>query len=380
MKRVFIYVLISFLLTGCSTEEKKEEQQKELVQIQEKEEKEMKEYLEEALKKCEPIYGKVKKGDSDNLVLSEEIVHEMINILSKDGTAVICGNHDSDMKNFEQVEKAILQGKKGKNLETEFFEINKDGYFFFYRLFFQKKELIITSASASFNENREAEIHQIEKYSPYSWKYTEKGWLIWEKECSPNQEMDMHILYRIRPLEEKCRVAAQNYILPVSYFCNNLFLTDWNEENMDKICFLDLYDFLYEMKYKKEIDKGQYKNGVPKKEFEEVIKTFFDLSTEQIEKYARYNPVTGTYPWEPIGMWNRVQQFLPFPEVVNYIENEDGTITLLVEAVFQEEGTDCSFQHRVTIKKNGEKWYYIENKLNSDQQDKVPKYQPRSSF
>ena len=32
---------------------------------------------------------------------------------------------------------------------------------------------------------------------------------------------------------------------PVSYFCNNLFLTDWDMSCMEKIEFNDLYEFLY---------------------------------------------------------------------------------------------------------------------------------------
>lgn len=46
---------------------------------------------------------------------------------------------------------------------------------------------------------------------------------------------------------------------------------------------------------------------------------------------------------------------------MNCIENEDGSLTLTVEAVFQEEGTDCSFRHEVTIREEGDKWIYLGN-------------------
>lgn len=39
----------------------------------------------------------------------------------------------------------------------------------------------------------------------------------------------MHVFVRIRPLEDVCREMGNEYILPVSYFCNNLFLADWDE-------------------------------------------------------------------------------------------------------------------------------------------------------
>lgn len=36
-------------------------------------------------------------------------------------------------------------------------------------------------------------IVQIEKIQVYDWNYTDKGWIIWEKALSRNQEMDMHV-------------------------------------------------------------------------------------------------------------------------------------------------------------------------------------------
>ena len=143
---------------------------------------------------------------------------------------------------------------------------------------------------------------------------------------------------------------CDRYILPVSYFCNNLFLTDWDAGSMDRIEFNDLYEFLYEMKYGEKMDEEAAAGGIPKAQFEEVVLTYFDISVEKLETYARYDPENGVYPWEPIGPWNRVQQFQPFPEVVKCTENGDGTRTLYVEAVFVEEGTDCSFRHEVTMK------------------------------
>lgn len=81
-----------------------------------------------------------------------------------------------------------------------------------------------------------------------------------------------------------------------------------------------------------------------------------------------------------IGPWNRIQQFQPFPEVVNCIENEDGSLTLTVEAVFQEEGTDCSFRHEVTIREEGDKWIYLGNCIEREGAYKIPEYKPRRDF
>lgn len=111
-----------------------------------------------------------------------------------------------------------------------------------------------------------------------------------------------------------------------------------------------------------------------------MVTTYFDISIETLEIYAQYDDVKGVYPWEAIGPWNRIQQFQPFPEVVNCIENEDGSLTLTVEAVFQEEGTDYSFRHEVTIREEGDKWIYLGNCIEREGAYKIPEYKPRRDF
>src|SRR5699024_10688886 len=137
----------------------------------------------------------------------------------------------------------------GKASETEFFQITTSGHIMYFGLESKQEDLVVTYANAAFNENLELHIQQMEKFKVYDWSYTEKGWLIWEKALSQNHEMDMHSIFRILPLDENCRQLGNEYIRPVSYFCNNLFLVDWDGNSLDKIEFNDLYEFLYKIKY-----------------------------------------------------------------------------------------------------------------------------------
>lgn len=298
----------------------------------------------------------------------------------QENVAITCGSHDYNMLNYKQVDDALSLAKTGENTETEFFVINTSGVWIYNKLQFKNKDLYVTSATAAFDDNMSPHIVQIEKIQVYDWNYTDKGWIIWEKALSRNQEMDMHVFYRILPLDEQCRELGNKCITPVSYFCNNLFLVDWNQNSLENIEFNDLFEFLYTMKYGEKIDEKKYASGIPKVEFEEVVTTYFDISIETLEIYAQYDDVKGVYPWEAIGPWNRIQQFQPFPEVVNCIENEDGSLTLTVEAVFQEEGTDCSFRHEVTIREEGDKWIYLGNCIEREGAYKIPEYKPRRDF
>lgn len=329
---------------------------------------------------CREIYAAADKGSSSNIVLDEEIVHEMIAAVSGQGAAVTCGSYDFNMLNYEKTDSSLRDAAEGKHSNTEFYEITASGHIKYFALESEKGEMTVTYANSKFNEDAELRIQQLEKFRVYDWEYTDKGWLIWEQALSRNQEMDMHSFFRILPLDEMCRELGNQYILPVSYFCNNLFLTEWDTDSMDKIEFNDLYDFLYAMKYGEALDADSVQGGIPKDEFESVVLTFFDLPKEALETIARYDSGTGLYPWEAIGAWNRVRQLQPFPEVVKCTENPDGTWALDVEAILIENGDDCAFRHTVTMKEEDGRWIYLGNHIPEEEKERAPGYRPRREF
>ena len=340
----------------------------------------VKEHMAVIADACQEIYAQADKGTALNVVLEEETVHEMGEAAAAQGVAVTCANYDHNMWNYENVDRQLRAGESGQEAETEFYSITSNGYIKYFGLEFESGELVVTYGNGNFDENLGLNILQMEKFRVYDWEYTQKGWLIWEKALSQNQEMDMHSFFRILPLDDMCRELGNKYILPVGYFCNNLFLTDWDMESLDPIEFNDLYDFLYRMKYGESLDGEQAKEGIEKRNFEEVIQTFFNISAEDLEIYARYDSDLGVYPWEPIGALNRVPQFQPFPEVVKCTDNGDGTWTLYVEAIFVENGTDCSFKHAVTMKETEEGWKYMGNEVDEKGSESIPEYQPRYLF
>ena len=361
------------------TQEDDDIYQTDYISIEESEKQTINERISDLGSLCKDIYVNADKGESSNIVLQEDVVHEMVQTAASRGLAVTCGSYDYNMLNYETVDQALNNAAEGGKTETEFHEITASGYFRYFKLSAKDQELTVTYANASYNDDLEMQIRQMEKFRVYDWECTEKGWLIWEKALSKNQEMDMHSFFRILPLDEKCREMCDRYILPVSYFCNNLFLTDWDAGSMDRIEFNDLYEFLYEMKYGEKMDEEAAAGGIPKAQFEEVVLTYFDISVEQLEKYARYDAAAGVYPWEPVNAWNRVRQVQPFPEVVRCVEDQDGTLTLYVEGILIVAGDDCAFRHRVTMRERDGGWVYVANDIDEDSGN-APGYRPRREF
>ncbi len=317
----------------------------------------------------------------DEINLDEEILHRMIAVGEAAGLSVACGNRDYNLTNYGKVDKELKQGCTGADAETEFYQVNSVGIFRYYRLHFKEKELYVTTVSAMFDGAAEPVVQQMEKIQAYRWEYTRKGWLIWEKALSRNQEMDMHIFCRILPLDEKCREITDCYIVPVSYLSNNLFLEDWDVSSMDRIEFNDLFDYLYLMETGGRIKKEDYPDGIPGGEFEAVVLRYFDITQEQLRSFAGYDAASGKYPWHPLGARNRVQQVQPsFPEVVECVENGDGTISAYVEVIFIEEGTDCAFGHVVTLRESSDGLVYLGNKVDRENAFLIPAYRPRREY
>lgn len=352
--------------------------------------------LSHVMEQCAPIYRKARKDATPDAALDEEDVHQMVSLIAGEGNAVICGSRDENMKNYEKVDQSIRSAKKGKNTQAEFYSVNVNGIFRYYKLEFEGENLFVTFASAVYQGSVESgtdqagetahtdmtpAVQQIEKICTYQWDYTEKGWLIWEKALSRNQEMDMHVFYRILPLDRECRRLLKNYIEPVSYFSNNLFLTDWDANHTGQLEFNDLFDSFYYMSSGRRPDKNTFQDGIPKKEFEKTIQRYLNVETKELERRASYDQGKETYPWLAITAWNRLPQLQPFPEVTDYKKNKDGTLDVYVDAVFVEEGTDCSFSHVVTVKEQKDgSFVYLGNKIDHEHVLYMPAYRPRQDF
>lgn len=82
-------------------------------------------------------------------------------------------------------------------------------------------------------------------YRTESWEYTEDGHLMFSGrlafegsyEVTRNEIME-YMAYRVLSLDETCRELNRKYILPIGYERNNMFLTDWSEEEFAELDFM----------------------------------------------------------------------------------------------------------------------------------------------
>lgn len=204
-----------------------------------------------------------------------------------------------------------------------------------------------------------------ENYKAYTWKYTD-GYLFFERYRMGGYDGDSaYTALRVEPLDEKLRVLNRKYIKTIGYDSNNLFTTNWDESDMNKINYYDIYEALYKMKYGMSSpysDEG-VTYMIEGKLYEKVFQEYLPVYTDVLQHVNVYDVSRQMYQYRTRGMFDHsVTPLVPFPEVVDAEYNADGTITLIVNAVSEKDESGRLFTHKVTIKeKENDGFEYVSN-------------------
>ena len=320
------------------------------------------------------IYEEAAKSDR---LSSLETLRRIVARLGVNGYAAVDSENQVDMTGADQAMefcKAVEQKKKG-NLSIVV--IHDSG--------FQKLDL--TAENGNVNVSKEYYQYDEEgcpqnintvSYTADDWQYTEDGYLFFSGSCfsAENYVLTLSDLreynaLRILPLDEKCRELNRKYILPVGYGCNNMFLTDWKEEDYADLDFYDIFDKFYPALYEQPLpyitdgDSGDGKiSQIPESIFENVVMTFIPIDREILRSKTTYIPEESAYEYRPRGFYEAEYPDIPYPEVVDYTENQDGTITLIIHAVYPNSNTSMAYSHRTVIRPLSEDCFqYVSNQM-----------------
>ena len=180
-----------------------------------------------------------------------------------------------------------------------------------------------------------------------------------------------HTMLRILPLDEKCREYNRTYILPVGYGQNNLFLSNWSEDDFGDLDFYDLFDRFYPMIHKQPVPYMADENSgagavyqIQEEVFENVIGAYFNMDHKTLRSKTTYSSELAAYECRPRGFYEAEYPDIAYPEVVSYTENEDGTVTLHINAVYPGGNMSKEFSHTTVIRPLGEdSFQYVSNEI-----------------
>lgn len=353
------------------------------VDEQEREEAELQ--CKEMMERISGIYESAYKGEVSNVVLDDKTVLEMQKKLMETEYPVTTLITYSNMGNYESVDSFLEDCTVGKSGSVVIYEIHDDGGIGRLKFIFDGTDMYVVSAGEIWNDNNKPGISYISYTRIKEWKYTEKGWFCYEL-CVPeppevSEIMDGSCLIRIKPMTEEQREMSERCVRGLGYQGQNLLCSNWDAENVSELDYNGMFEYLYGMKYGEKFNSEDYPNGIPKEEFENLIMEYLPVTAEQIREYAVFDEKNQTYYWARLGCFNYAPTFFgtSLPEVVDIKENEDGTITLTVEAVCDMViCDDAVITHELTVRfaEDGS-FQYLGNDILNDGIMHIPDYQYR---
>ena len=410
-KRIWFIVLISCLLCGCirrgrtldsqlmdsrevDFSEENENNKEDITEqwekgydlpINETERKEAEDECKKVLVLISDIYILADKGDAVNPVLDDKTIYKMQDRIKEKGYPVTTMKAYAAMENYKRVEAFLKNCQDEKAGSVVLYELHSDGGIGRDKFIFDGKDMYLISACATWNSNDTYGMSYISYARIKEWKYTEKGWFGYEL-CVPEppevtEIVDRSCLVRIKPMTKEQREMSEKCVQGLGYQGNNLLCSNWDADHMEKLDYNGMYEYLFAMKYHKAFDAEDYPNGIPKEEFENLIMEYLPVTAEQIREYAVFDEKNQTYYWARLGCFNYAPTFFgtSLPEVIDIKENEDGTITLTVEAVCDMViCDDAVITHELTVRfaEDGS-FQYLGNEILNDGIMHIPDYQYR---
>ena len=320
-----------------------------------------------------------------NTLGSLETLRSIVARLGENGYVAVDSENQVDMAGAEQVMEFCKAVNEKKSATLTIIVIKDFGF----RKFDLKTEdgsVNIVRGYYQYDQNGCLQNRDTVRYPADIWWYTEEGYLIFEGSYFSDENFVLtlsdtseHTALRVLPLDETCRELNRKYILPVGYEQNNIFLTDWNEEDFGELDFYDIFDNFYPFLYGKAVLYVADDNlgvgatyQIPEDVFENVITAHFKIDRETLRRKTTYFLDDATYGYRPRGFYEVEYPDIPYPEVVSYTENEDGTITLIVNAVYPNGNTSVAYSHRTVIRPlDGDCFQYVSNQMLSSEDERV---------
>ena len=354
---MLLLVCIAILLCSCSNKNAVADAERTVIDFSISDENQFIADLDDIYSSCQDMKCKT---EEEKLNQTRTVIESM----GSKGYIAVDVENQINMANAENAEMFLSEVAENRDAGCTILQVMYDKSFVRFDFKSGGNNVMITRRFYVWDNNSFVEKNE-EKYKAYTWKYTD-GYLFFEKYRMGGYDGDSaYTALRVEPLDEKLRVLNRKYIKTIGYDSNNLFTTNWDESDMNKINYYDIYEALYKMKYGMSSpysDEG-VTYMIEGKLYEKVFQEYLPVSTDVLQHVNVYDVSRQMYQYRTRGMFDHsVTPLVPFPEVVDAEYNADGTITLIVNAVSEKDESGRLFTHKVTIKeKENDGFEYVSN-------------------
>lgn len=385
---VVVSFMILILLAGCSGEITSEVPAEESDTVHNQD----RDVDEEAKKIIDLCFDLFEKAVEEDRAGDVEMIRSIVKCLGENGYTAVDRQNQINMTEAEAAEEFCESVNGKEKAEITIIEVNYLGGFIKYDLQTQEGNVDVVRSYYKY-ENGSMDRKAKGNYRAENWTYTEEGYItfsgVWfpeEFHAFTTNGAEEQTVFRVQPLEEVYRELNRKYIQPIGYAENNLFLVNWSEENFGELDFYDVYDVLYPQVKGQPVPYEMDENlgvgavyWISKEEFENVIRTHFNVDDETLQSKTTFYPEDAAYEYKPRGFYEVEYPEYPYPEVVGFTENGDGTITLTVNVVYPYKCDSKVYAHEVVIRLlDNEGFQYVSNQiLSSEDNGEASWHNPR---
>ncbi|MFP3155042.1 DUF6070 family protein [Lachnospiraceae bacterium ZAX-1] len=260
--------------------------------------------------------------------------------LGKNGLVSI--EEDSNMQNYESIETFYTEYLNGQDSMVTIYEVHRDGVIGAITFIHRKSKLQTYYVGIQWKEGGIPELQGTTISEVAEINLTEKGYFIYAYE-QPMAHASLREYWRIKPLSDECRRLTEKYIRGLSYVNYNVLVTNWDSSNVEDILMSCMFEDIYRIYTGENIKVENWENSA--EQYEKIMTTYFPVSVEQVRTCCGYIESSDSYPYDMIF----ASQYPPFGEVIDYTENTDGTITLIVDGVWADYNSDCAFTNTIVV-------------------------------
>ena len=316
----------------------------EAVSILESEEQEqLQEAAISAAEGCADLYKDIKVLDTTFYQLGQRTKEQRRETVSRiGGLGFVSVSKGINMENYERVEMFYSRYTDGEDAQVTIYDIYGDGRFGCRTFLYRAGKLQVYYVEITWQEGGVPVLSHTFVWDLDEIRLTEKGYFIYTNTIKISHG-NLREYYRIKPLAEDCRKLTEKYISGLSYIDYNLLTTDWNSSNVEEVIMDTMFGDIYHMHTGEYLKV--YGGRVDAAIFEEIMTMYFPVTAEQLHHCCGYDADSNTYECDLFS----ARPYAPFGEVVDYTENEDGTLTLFVDGVWPDYNSDYAFTNQVVI-------------------------------
>lgn len=265
---------------------------------------------------------------------------EVVSLLGKAGYVSV--TEDTNMENYEEIKNFYAAYMENHDAMVTIYEVNRDGLIGAVTFIYRDNRLQTYYVGIGWQEGGIPEIKNTSVSDIAEINLTEKGYFIYAYE-NPIAHSSLRQYWRIKPLSDKCRELTAKYVSGLSYVNYNVLVTNWDSNNVEDILMPCIFEDIYRI-YTGEILRTENWR-IPADIYEKIMTACFPVSIEQLREKCGYDEDSNSYEYEMIF----ASQYPPFGEVIDYTENPDGTITLVVDGVWADYNSDCAFTNTIVV-------------------------------